>query len=548
MIEKGGIYMFVNNLSLSFDLQLIFDDVNFSVGLNDKVGIVGVNGAGKTTLFKIIVGEIIPDKGKVNVPKKGTLGWLPQIIDDTRTKQDMSVLDFLLSGRPTKKILEELATLYEKVADSREQEQTKILSKIGKLQDQFEHLGGYSAENILFEILIGMNIDFDLLDLKLKNLSGGQKSKIAFARLLYSNPDILLLDEPTNHLDQMSKDFIINYLKKYKGMILVISHDTDFLNEVTNKTMYIDKLTHKIYAYNGNYDYFIKLKQEEQKNIENIIKRQAKEEQKLKDFINLYSNSSGKRKRIAQSREKMLQKLLANKIEKPKSLKQVKVKLQPLREGSNIPLAIKKLVFKYPTSDIIINNLSFEIFKNEKFLIVGLNGVGKSTLLKLIVRILKPQLGEINYSLKADIAYYAQEHEGLDNNLTIYENVMNERYSEKQIRAILGNFLFSGNDVYKQIKVLSPGERSRVALAKIVMSGANLLLDEPTNHLDPETQAIIGETLRNYQGTMLVISHNLEFVDKIGIERMLILPEGKITYYDRKQVEYYQEQNSKKNR
>jgi ATP-binding cassette subfamily F protein 3 len=298
MIEKGGIYMFVNNLSLSFDLQLIFDDVNFSVGLNDKVGIVGVNGAGKTTLFKIIVGEIIPDKGKVNVPKKGTLGWLPQIIDDTRTKQDMSVLDFLLSGRPTKKILEELATLYEKVADSREQEQTKILSKIGKLQDQFEHLGGYNAENILFEILIGMNIDFDLLDLKLKNLSGGQKSKIAFARLLYSNPDILLLDEPTNHLDKMSKDFVINYLKKYKGMILVISHDTDFLNEITNRTMYIDKLTHKIYIYNGNYDYFIKLKQEEQKSIENIIKRQAKEEQKLKDFINLYSNSSGKEKEL----------------------------------------------------------------------------------------------------------------------------------------------------------------------------------------------------------------------------------------------------------
>ncbi len=539
--------MFVNNLSLAFNVQQIFDDVSFSIDPNDKVGIVGVNGAGKTTLFKIIMGEIIPDQGQVNIPKHSSLGWLPQVIDDSKTKQDMTVLDFLLSGRPIKEILKELEKLYEEVAKVNGKEQKKILTKIGRLQDQFEHLGGYKVENILFELLMGMDIDYNLLDLKLKNLSGGQKSKIAFARLLYSNPDILLLDEPTNHLDKASKDYIIDYLKHYKGMILVISHDTDFLNQIINKRMYIDKITHKIYTYNGNYDYFIKLKQEEQKTLANMISKQAKEEKRLRDFINLYSNSSGKRKRIAESREKMLQKLLQNKIEFPKTLKQVKVKLQPEKEGSNIPLTLKNIIFKYPTSDIIINNLSFEIFKNEKFLVLGLNGVGKSTLFKIIMRLLTPKSGEVIYSPKVDIAYYAQEHEGLDNNLSIYDNVKNDRFTEKQIRAILGNFLFSNNDIYKKVQILSPGERSRVALAKIAMSGANLLLlDEPTNHLDPQTQVIMGETFKNYQGTMLVVSHNLEFVDKIGIERMLILPAGKIAYYDRKKVEYYQEQNNKK--
>jgi len=540
--------MYANNLSLAFGLQLIFDDVSFSLNKDDKVGVVGVNGAGKTTLFKIVMKEISPDKGKIIAPKNNTLGWLPQIVDDTKDKQDMNVLDFLLSGRPIKETLEELEILYNEVAGTiDDKKQKQILSIISKLQERFQYLGGYNAENILFEILMGMNIDYGILDLKLKNLSGGQKSKIAFARLLYSNPDILLLDEPTNHLDKISKDFIIEYLINYKGMILVISHDTEFLNKIINKTMYIDKVTHKIYIYNGNYDKFIKLKQEEQKTIKNMIVNQAREEKKLREFINLYSNSSGKRKRIAQSREKTLKKLLDNKIWLPPSLKQVKVNLQPIRECSNIPISVKNISFKYPNSDIIINRLSFEILKNEKFLILGLNGVGKSTLLKLIMKLLILQDGEIVFSPKVDIAYYAQEHEGLDNNLSVYENVENDRFTEKQIRAILGNFLFLNNDINKQVQVLSPGERSRVALAKIAMTGANLLLlDEPTNHLDSITQSIIGETFKNYEGTMLVISHNLEFVDKIGIERMLILPEGKIEYYDRKKVEYYQEQNNKR--
>jgi ATP-binding cassette subfamily F protein 3 len=536
-----------NNLSLSFGLQQIFDEVTFMINENDKVGIIGVNGAGKSTLFKIIMGELEPDQGYIKVSKNKILGWLPQIVDDAKTKQDMTVLDFLLSGRPTKEILFELETLYNEVAETtNEREQKRLLTKIGRLQDQFEHLGGYNAENILFEIIMGMNIDYEILDLKLKNLSGGQKSKIAFIRLLYSNPDVLLLDEPTNHLDKVSKDFIIEYLKKYKGMILVISHDTDFLDEVTNKTMYIDKITHKIYTYTGNYSRFLKLKQEEQRNIERMIVTQEREEKKLKDLINLYSNSSGKRKRMSQSREKTLAKLLEHKIEVPKEDKQVKIKLQPLRETSTIPLAVKNVTFKYPNSDIIIDNLSFTIDRNEKFLVLGLNGAGKSTLFKLIMNILTPQSGEIIFGPKVDIAYYAQEHEGLDNNLSVIESVQTEKYTPNQIRSILGNFLFSSNEVYKKIQVLSPGERSRVALAKLVISGANLLLlDEPTNHLDPKTQAIIGDTLKDYKGTMLVISHNLEFVDRIGIERMLILPEGKIEYYNPKKVRYYQEQNTK---
>ena len=382
-----------------------------------------------------------------------------------------------------------------------------------------------------------MSISDEMLNQKLNELSGGQKSKVAFAKLLYSMPEVILLDEPTNHLDNDTKHFVINFLKNYKGSVFVISHDIDFLNEITTKILFLDKRTKKMELYNGNYNRFVKLHEEREKNLLKEAEQQEKEILRLQTIVDKYQSASGKRKRMAQDREKKLEKMKSNKIQVAPQQKTAQIKMEMHRESNNFPLKVNDLFFKYnenSTQDII-HNLSFELKKGEKFLIVGENGVGKSTLLKLIVGQLAPNKGTIQIGNKTDIGYYAQEHELLDNNKSILDNFKDVYMSQKQVRNVLGRFLFYGDDVFKKVSVLSPGERSRVALAKLSIKCANMLiLDEPTNHLDPETQKIIAETFKTFEGTMLVVSHNPEFVDNLGIERILILPDGKLAFYDRK--------------
>lgn len=532
------------NINLSFGNEVIYDDCSFIVKENDKVGIVGVNGAGKTTLFNVILNKLKLDNGKIEIPTGTRFGYLPQEI--ITEDKEIKVFDYLLEARPIKKLEDKLVNLYEKVSIAEEKDQKKILKDISKTQELLEYYDCYNCENILFEILDNMKIDSNMLDMKLNDLSGGGKSKIAFAHLIYSNPEVMLLDEPTNHLDIETREYIINYLKNYKGAILVISHDIEFLDAIVNDIMYIDKTTKKIKMYKGNYTTFTKKLSIEKELKERLIEKQEKETEKLRTIVLQYSNSSGKRKKMAQSREKALEKKLQDKLERDITYKTVKLNIKPLREGSKIPVKVNNISFNYPDSDNIINNLSFVINKNERFLIAGVNGVGKSTLLKLLMNELTPKEGNIWFGSKTDIAYYAQEQELLDLNKTILENVETKGYSPKELRTVLGNFLFFNDDVFKKVNVLSPGEKARVALAKIILKRANLLLlDEPTNHLDPETQRIIGENFRNYDGTIILVSHNPSFVESINVDRMLILPKGKITNYSKDKLMHYTELNSK---
>lgn len=539
--------MNIKDLTMSFGTQDIFDDINLQIKDKEKVGIIGVNGAGKSTFFKLIMGKLEPDKGKI-ILKPGTrIGFLPQVISDEIPNMDISVFDFLLDGRPIKKLEKELSEAYTDASIETDEKKLKfIMKRIGKLQEKLEYYEVYNAENILLKIVTGMNIDSDLLDMRLGDLSGGQKSKVAFARLLYSNPEILLLDEPTNHLDMDSKDYIIQYLKHYNGMVLVISHDIEFLDQVTTQTLYVDKTTHKMELFPGNYEKYIKIRNERLKTQERILDKQLKEEEKLKKIIAKYIGGNEKKARIAKDRQKKLARLEENKITLEKKQKLTHFKIKINQQSGILPLKCENLCFGYNKEHILFDNLTFDLSRGEKFLIVGENGVGKSTLLKLIMGYLKPVRGEILINEKTELGYYAQEHELLDNEKSILENFDNFNISVKELRSFLGNFLFTGDDVYKKVKYLSPGERSRVALAKLALTGANLLiLDEPTNHLDPQTQEIIAKTFRDYEGTMLVVSHNIEFVDNLGIERMLMLPSGEIKYYDRNIVLYYQELNNK---
>ena len=532
----------IENLCMSFGTQTIFDNISFQINNNDKVGIIGVNGAGKSTLFNILLGNITPDAGNITLNSKIKLGYLPQVIMDDASNEEETVFEYLLEGRPIKKLKEELNSLYEAIANlDNEYELKKYYKKINRVSELLEYYDEYNAEGSLLKIISGMNIDDNLLDLKLKNISGGQKSKVAFARLLYSNPEIMLLDEPTNHLDLDTKDYIINYLKNYHGIILVISHDIEFLNEVTKKTLYVDKIKHNVEMYNVNYEKFIKIKNERDLAKKRLYERQQKEEEKLKGIIAKYIRGNEKKANIAKDRIKKLEKLESEKVELEKKNKYTKFNMKINRPSYSIPIKCNNLTFGYDEENLLYENLNFDLSRGEKLLVVGENGIGKTTLLRLIMGYLKPLEGNIEITEKTDIAYYAQEHEILEPNKTILENFANFGLADYEIRRMLGSFLFSGEDIFKKVEVLSPGERSRVALAKISLTGANtLLLDEPTNHLDPMTQLIISDTFKNYEGTMLVVSHNLDFVDNLNINRMLLLPSGRITYYDRDIVMHYE--------
>lgn len=540
--------MNIQNLFMSFGTQEIFRDVTVSFNDNDKVGITGVNGAGKSTLFNLILGKISPDSGKITIKNNKVIGYLPQVITDEIPSDDITVFDYLLTGRPIKEIKEKQKLMYEEIANETDIKKVNYkLKEIAKLEDKLTYYDEYNAENALLKIISGMNIDDKLLDLKLTSLSGGQKSKIAFARLLYSKPEIMLLDEPTNHLDLDTKEYIAEFLKKYHGLVLVISHDIEFLNDVTNKTLYVDKINKTATLFNGNYEKYLKVKKENDLAKKRLYDKQVKEEEKLKAIISKYIRGNEKKANIAKDRIKKLEKLQSEKVILEKKNKYTRFKMKINYPSYTTPIAVKNVSFGYDEKELLYENLSFDLTRGEKLLVVGENGMGKTTLLKLIMGYLTPLSGSILISEKTQIGYYAQEHEILNSKETIVNNFKEFNLPVYELRKVLGSFLFSGDDIYKKVEVLSPGERSRVALAKISLSGANtLILDEPTNHLDPMTQSIIADTFSDYEGTMLVVSHNLDFVDNLKIDRMLLLPSGKIVYYDREIVMHYEMINEEK--
>jgi len=540
--------MQIEHLSFEYGEQPILKDVSFITSNNDKVGLVGANGAGKTTFFKIVLGKLLPMEGNV-IFKKGTkIEWLPQIIAEDELESNMTVREYILSARPISELEEKLNLKYEQICVCEDTEKQLILAQEAEnFRLQLEGMDWYEYESIMLNIAHNMKITDSMLDMKIFELSGGQKSKVAFAKLLYSKQDIMLLDEPTNHLDNETKSYVIDFLKAYKGSVFIISHDIDFLNAVTNVTLFFDNRTHKVIKYNGNYAVFEKLHEEYEMRLASEAKKQDAEIERLQSTIDRLDGASGKRKKMAQDREKKLERILKERVVLQPAKKEVEFTIELGRTENHIPVRLKNVTFSYDKKiKPLISNLSIDITKQERFLIVGANGAGKSTLLKLIAGELKPNSGLVSRGTKVDLGYYAQEHEGLMLEKTILENFSDTCLTEKQIRSKLSHFLFYGDDVHKKVKVLSPGERARVALAKLAMSKSNtILLDEPTNHLDPETQTIIAQVFKEFTGTIIVVSHNPSFVDSLGIERMLVLPEGKVVQYNKRTVEKFYKLNTK---
>ena len=519
----------VNNISKSFGEETVLKGVSFHMNEHEKVALIGRNGAGKTTLLRIILGELSADEGEITIAKTTTIGYLSQHQD---LSGERGIYDEVLSAK------QHLVTIEAKMRAV--EEEMKHLSgdaldeaykEYERLNHTFEQENGYALRSEVSGIIKGLGFHEDEFDKPINTLSGGQKTRVALGRLLLLCPDLIILDEPTNHLDITSIAWLEGYLSQYKGAVLVVSHDRYFLNKIVSKVVEIEH--NKSMSYQGNYDTFYEKKAMVREaelrryiNQQNEIKHQEEVIAKLKSF-----NREKSIKR-AESREKMLAKI--ERVERPLGEEQgMHIRLTPAVESGKDVLTVRGLAKSYPGHPLF-SNIDFLIQKGERVALLGENGTGKTTMLKIIRGIVEQDAGTVKEGSRVCIGYYDQEQQNFDESNTVFEEI-SDTYpgmSNTEIRNILASFLFAGDDVFKVISSLSGGERGRLSLVKLMLSEANfLLLDEPTNHLDITSKEILEEALRNYAGTVFYVSHDRYFVEKTAT-RILELKHETILSYD----------------
>ena len=521
----------IQNIIKSYNGNLVLDGVSFCANNGDRIAIVGLNGAGKSTLLNIISGKLEFNDGQIS--GFHNIGFMQQTIGEMNLPENMSVYDFIDSVRPIKSLEEKITNAY----------MDGDIEAAAELEEELQKYSPYTAESEMHKLIANFGIPKDWMDKTVSSLSGGQKSKVAFVRVLYSVYDLLLLDEPTNHLDKSTKDWAMGYIKSLSCPVIFISHDEEFLQNVANKILYLDSQTRKARLFNCDYKSFLRQKEDIAEALERQVANQQKEIKKLKDFI---ENADNTRKRQAISREKVLDKLQKNEIKITKEKRGIKLNLKPHEVERGNPVVVESVNFSYDGQRKIIKNANFALASGERFLVVGHNGMGKSTLLKLMAGILKPDHGQIKLGNKTTVGYYAQEHENINLENTPMEeiNTLANKMNDIQKRGFLASFNFDENDIFRQINTFSPGERSRLSMAKLCLTGANLLLlDEPTNHLDIPTKKKIAETLNEYGGTMIIVSHDTKFLEYMDITRMFILPDCKTKLYNENIVRLLENQS-----
>ncbi|WP_100403714.1 ABC-F family ATP-binding cassette domain-containing protein [Bacillus sp. FJAT-42315] len=520
----------VQQLSKYFGAELILSNIKLEVQTKDRIALVGRNGAGKSTLLKIIAGHLSYDSGEIMKPKDVTIGYLAQ---NTGLESDLSIWEEMLSVFAHLQEMEQTIRRLEAQMsnpDVYENEATynKVMSEYDVLQNRFKELGGYQFEADIRSILHGLNFhDFDY-STKISTLSGGQKTRLALGKLLLTKPDILILDEPTNHLDIQTLSWLEQYLQNYSGAILIVSHDRYFLDKVVTQVYEVSR--HKVKKFHGNYSKYLVQKAEQYEKEMKMFEKQQEQVAKLEDFIqrNIARASTTKR---AQSRRKQLQRMeLMNRPDGDEKSANFLFTIE--KQSGNEVLKVNDLSIGYQEKTIS-NDLTTLVSREDSIALVGPNGAGKSTLLKTVVNKLPALAGAFTLGTNVSIGYYDQEQAELTSNKTVLNELWDD-YSgtpEKDIRTVLGNFLFSGDDVLKPVSTLSGGEKARLALAKLMMQKSNfLILDEPTNHLDLDSKEVLENALIDYPGTILFVSHDRYFINRLASKVLELSSEGLTEY------------------
>lgn len=518
----------VSNINKSFNEVPILKNVSFHIEDYDKAAIVGINGAGKTTLLRIIMGELIPDDGLVTVSRDKSIGYLSQ---NEAVSGENTIYDELLSMKQDIIALEQKMRSVElQMKAASEDSLQRLMNTYADLTHAFESANGYAYRSELTGVLKGLGFTEEEFTRSVSTLSGGQKTRVALGKLLLIKPDLIILDEPTNHLDMSSITWLETFLRSYKGAVIIVSHDRYFLDRIANKVIEIDNT--KATVFTGNYSDYAAKKEILRTAEYNAYMKQQQEIRHQEEVIEkLKSFNREKSIRRAESREKMLDKI--DVLDKPVTVRSdMHLKLEPKYASGNDVLHVENLSKSFG-SLTLFEHLAFDLRKGEHVAIIGDNGTGKTTILKMINDLVGPDTGEIRLGSNVAIGYYDQEHHVLHPDKTLFEEISDDypTLTNTEIRNTLAAFLFTGEDVFKQIKSLSGGERGRVSLAKLMLSEANfLILDEPTNHLDIMSKEILEDALNAYTGTVLYVSHDRYFINKTA-SRILDLNRRTLTDY-----------------
>lgn len=516
------------NISKSYGTDEILKKVSFGIEANEKAAIVGINGAGKSTLLKIMMQEIQADEGEVILAKDKTIGYLAQYQDVSGHR---TIKEEVLEAKKELIEMEERLRKMESLMNELSGEELEHhLNAYHKLNEEFELAGGYAYKSEVTGILKGLGFLEEEFDKKMESLSGGQKTRVSLGKLLVTKPDVLLLDEPTNHLDIESIRWLEGFLMNYKGAVVIVSHDRYFLDRVVTKV--VELFQHKATVFLGNYSEYARKKAKVR---EDLLKQYYNQQREIKHqeevITKLRSFNREKSIRRAESREKMLDKI--ERIEKPtEENTDIKIVLEPNVVSGNDVLTVEHLSKSYPSRHLF-SDLSFEIKRGERVALIGNNGTGKTTILKIINQLIEADAGSVTLGSNVSIGYYDQEHQVLSHEKTIFEEISDDypNLTQTQIRNVLAAFLFTEDDVFKRIADLSGGERGRVSLAKLMLSDANfLILDEPTNHLDITSKEILESALNQYTGTVFFVSHDRYFINKTATRIIELTGETLVNY------------------
>ena len=525
----------VQDVSVEIGGKFVVERASFTVMPRDKVGLVGRNGAGKTSFFKVLGGEREPTLGKI--VRKGGFGYLPQEPRIGDALDGRTAITHVLSGRGIDEAMERI----EKLRLSMEEDPSeRNVARYSKVQDEFASSGGYSAESEARSIAAGLGLKADRMDLPIGVLSGGERRRVELSRILFAGSDVLLLDEPTNHLDIDAKEWLLAYMRTYRGALLVISHDLDLLDEAITRVLHLDRpaedATGEVVEYKGTYSQYRASRAADEERLAKKASMQTKEIARLQTVVDRFGAKATKAA-MAHSKEKAIARLEADRVHAGPGDRVLRVRFPDPPPSGITVIEASRLSKGYGGGAPVFEDVTFDLGRGERLLVLGLNGAGKTSLLRILAGETTANLGDFRFGHQVNVGYYAQEHDNLDGRRSLLENIRSAVppgvvLTETQLRGLLGMMGLAGEKVYQESGTLSGGEKTKLALAMLMVGRNNLLLlDEPTNNLDPPSRQSVTDALKSWKGSLIFVSHDTEFVEQLEPTKVLMMPDGQVDYF-----------------